>query len=239
MNINLVVVLRCFVFALMILSNSAQGGGGEGKQFRLADVQIKKYVNGQVSYGINLRALNYFLIKMHQHALYYPPNFKSKGEEALVRSQLKVLLAMQKKAYPNTKYDLNLVGRYAYSLAMAYNLDMVTDKNEVISVYEQALSLSPNNPYVNRYYGIFLSQLGSESPDIAIPYFKKAIQSGAKIAKWDLATRVYLLDKTTLAEGIKLLKEYIQDFPEYDMKNVKEMIKSLESGKGKIERGYK
>ena len=172
MGINSMCILRAFSFVLIFLSSIALGDAN--KQLCLADVQTKEYVNGKVIYGINLKALNYFLARISQHVFNYPPTFKDKKEEAFIRSQLKSLLDMQKKAYVNIKNDINLVGRYAYTLSMAYNLDMLRSRSEVTSVFEQALSINQNSSKVNYLYGIFLYQSGS--PDNAVPHLEKAIK---------------------------------------------------------------
>ena len=229
MNANLIKTFQILILILVFLLDTAYCV--ENEQFDLNDVQMKMHIDGHKVYAINFKALNYFLAKISPHAANYPPKFKDQKEKDLIKYQLKTLLDMQKKAFTNMKNDLNFLGRYGYSLAMAYNLDMLDSVNsasEVVSVFEKALAINQDNPIINYLYGEFLYHAGL--PDKAIPHLKKAIDGGITQAKWCLAL-IYSPNKATQSVAIKLFEEYIQDFPNtQSAKQAKELVEILKTG---------
>jgi tetratricopeptide (TPR) repeat protein len=225
MNANLIKTFQILVLALVFLLDTAYCV--ENEQFNLNDVQMKMYIDGQKVYAINFKALNYFLAEIGLHAANYPPTFKDQKEKDLIKYQLKTLLGMQKKAFTNMKNDLNFLGRYGYSLAMAYNLDMLNSASEVASVFEKALAINQDNPEINYLYGEFLYHAGL--PEKSIPHLKKAIDGGIKQAKWCLAL-IYSSNKATQSMAIELFKEYMQDFPNtQSAKQAKKLVEILKT----------
>ena len=90
--------------------------------------------------------------------------------------------------------NVEILRRYAFALAMGYNLDFLNSFNKTENMFERALSYNFEDAETNLLYGIFLG--GTTQYAKSIKFLEKAEHSGYLEAKYKLAL-VYLFEKDT------------------------------------------
>jgi tetratricopeptide (TPR) repeat protein len=219
------------VMCIFALSSSSMA---EEWKYDLKNAYISRKV-GENKYEVvfNTAILDYYMEKIGPHAGLYPPVFKDKEERKFIEAQLKALIGFLEIA-TNAKVKPELLWRYGWALAMGHNLDFPGSAKKAIQTFDKVLSIDPEHVSATYLYGVFLST--TQLKDKSILYLEKSIKNGIKEAKRYLVP-VYLADESTRARGMKLLEEYVHDFPEDEQ--CKHLLKALKSGNVKIENVYK
>lgn len=213
-------VVLAFISCLKISARATD------KEYTLLDLFYKEEINGEMQYGLKIDILDHFLAEFSRHAGFYPPSFDNVKQRTKVEKELKDFIETLRIIYAQGNNNPELLWRYGKALSIGHNLDFPNSDEEAIKVFENGLTLYPDNLMLNYHYGVFLSSTSLLNQK-SIPYFKKAIQLGMKEVKFNLAM-VYISNEQTVKEGEKILIEYIKDFPA-DI-TAQKMLRAIQDG---------
>jgi len=226
--------LKKILYIIICIFAISGNSKAEEWKFDLTDAYTSRKV-GEDKYEMtfNKDVLDYYLEKIGPHAGLYPPVFKDKEERKFIEEQLKALISFLETA-TNGRANPELLWRYGWALSMGHNLDFPGSAQKAIKTFDKVLSIDPDHVWATYLYGVFLSSTGLK--DKSIPLLEKSIKNGIKGAKRYLVP-VYLAGESTRPRAIKLLEEYVQDFPEDEQS--KHLLKALKSGNVRFENRYK
>ena len=167
------------------------------QQYLLDNIAYSKEIDGKTNYFYHFENIDSYLEAVASHAPVYPPKFKNSGEKQFIESKIKDFI----KAFQildgeeqNSIQRIEILRRYAFALAMDYNLDFPNSFNKTKNMFERALSYNFEDAETNLLYGIFLSSTTQYAK--SIKFLEKAEHHGYFEAKYRLAL-VYLFEKDT------------------------------------------
>lgn len=176
-------------------------------------------------YSLDLQYLDTILEDLTAHAGGYPPKFSSENERNAAKEDVTYLSDMLNIITNTPKPAVEILKRTSLLNTIGHNLDIAGTAERADRDYQKLLEQLPNDSGINFSYGSFLG--GSNQAKKALPYLKKAVETGYNNAYFALG-----MSYLSLKENKKALESFEQ-YQKYNpnSKEVVSIIEAIKSGK--------
>ncbi|HWQ25948.1 MAG TPA: hypothetical protein VN367_04110 [Chlorobaculum sp.] len=166
-------------------------------------------------YFIDLQYLDQILNDLSIHARNYPPDFDTPQDRQRAIQNITVLSGMLDVLVNDPNPSQGTLLRAGDLNSMGHNLDIIISSQRAFTCFQKLLAIAPDHPIGNFKYGKFLT--GSNNPELAIPYLKKAHSSGVVDADFELAlTYLALQDEKRALESMESYRRARPNDPKAD-----------------------
>ncbi len=185
---------------------------------------MKILIDSGEKYQLDKSYASTIIDDLSTHAGGYPVRFDSEQDKERAIKDAKMLSEMLNVMADSAAPDKGVLFLSALTNMICYNLDIAGSGEKANSQFKMLLSMDPESPYANYFYGNFLA--GSGKTKESIPYLKKALDRGEPRAALSLGMAYLTLGEKE--QALIYLKQYKKLVPD-DTKS-DGLIKAIEEG---------